>query len=58
VLVGTASGEILYLEVNRKSIKKLWSISEARGKINTISELKNGFFVARDKSIEFWSKNK
>jgi hypothetical protein len=56
--VGTASGEILYLEVNRKSIKKLWSISEARGKINTISELKNGFFVARDKSIEFWSKNK
>jgi len=26
VLVGTMSGELIYLEVQRKSIKKLWSI--------------------------------
>jgi hypothetical protein len=49
--VGTASGEILYLEVNKKSIKKLWSITESKGKINSICELKNGFFVAKDKII-------
>lgn len=58
VLVGMANGEILYLEVNRKSIKTLWSINETRGRINTLCELKNGFFVARDKVIEFWSKGR
>ena len=26
VLVGTMSGELIYLEAQRKSIKKLWSI--------------------------------
>lgn len=49
LLVGTVGGEILYLEIDKKKIKLLWSIKEnSKGKINCIIEVKNGFIVFRD----------
>lgn len=52
LLVGTMSGEILYLEVERKKIKKLWSIKDnSKGKVNCIVEVKNGFIVFRDEGF-------
>ena len=37
VLVGTMSGELVYLEVERKKITKLWSIEEnSKGRVHCI----------------------
>jgi hypothetical protein len=53
------SGEILYLEVERKKIKKLWSIKEnSKGRVNCIVEVKNGFIIFRDEVLEMWNQNR
>lgn len=52
------SGELIYLEVGRKKINKIWSIKEnSKGKINCIVEVKNGFIVFRDGVFEMWNAN-
>lgn len=59
-LVGTMSGEILYLEINKKHIRENWVIREAsKGRINCLLEVKNeGIFVFRDQVMEVWGADK
>lgn len=47
-LVGTMSGEVLYIEVERRKIRKLWGLKEnSKGRVNCMVEVKNGFIVFR-----------
>ena len=59
VLVGTMSGELMYLEVEKKRITKLWSIEEnSKGRVNCIVQVKNGFMVFREGIYEMWNTNR